>query len=119
MKKFNYLFGILLSITFTFLASCGGEKENTENTDNTDYLLRVDVKEGESYIMELDMHTETESEEAIDIQMQALMSYNVESVTEDEINMGMIFNSLKMYVGGAGDEISYDSENSMILRCQK
>ena len=84
MKKFNYLFGILLSITFTFLASCGGEKENT------DYLLRVDVKEGESYIMELDMHTETESEEAIDIQMQALMSYNVESVTEDEINMDMI-----------------------------
>ena len=47
--------GILLFTTFTFFASCSGEKENNKDKETT-HLLRLTPQNGDNYDISFVMH---------------------------------------------------------------
>ena len=106
MKKFNCLFGILLFSTFTFFASCSGEKKNNKDKDTT-HLLRVTPQEGDHY--DFNFSVSMTDPMSMDIGMGA--TYDILSVDNNEINMTIAFTSTSMDMSIEGESISYDSRN--------
>ena len=86
MKKFNCLFGILLFTTFTFFASCSGEKENNQDKDKeTTHLLRFSPQDGDNYDISFVMNMEG----LMDMSMGMECFQKVLSVDGDEIDFKM------------------------------
>lgn len=96
MKKALKIIGIMLVLGF--IASCGGDR---------DHLLRYNVEEGDSYNL-----TFTESmDNPISTEMNMGGAFDIISTNDNEIVMGMSFNSISMDMSMPGESISYDSRN--------
>ena len=106
MKKFNCLFGILLFTTFTFFASCSGEKENNQDKETT-HLLRFSPQDGDNYDISFVMNMEG----LMDMSMGMECFQKVLSVDGDEIDFKIGYDKATMSMSMMGEDINYDSDN--------